>query len=185
MGGREASRQALERGHRVTCLAVFLVPALAVVVLGGFLVANGLTMIRKEDRRPANLSSGPAGVGIFAVLALVATADHPGDSKAYRSFILALVLVTGCIAFRPAVGMRLVRTISLSTVRAIVCTGRLRAVRSTTQMCLVDSRANTAPGGTPEPARVRFPALGSRLPFERVHRGTRRRGLRRPAHSHR
>ncbi|MEU6841654.1 YdcF family protein [Streptomyces sp. NPDC046716] len=78
---------------------VFLLPALAIMVLGGFLIANGLTMIRKEGRRPANLLSGLAGVGIFAILALVATADYFGDSKAYRSFILAVVLVTGYIAF--------------------------------------------------------------------------------------
>ncbi|MZD07531.1 YdcF family protein, partial [Streptomyces sp. SID5785] len=48
---------------------VFMIPALAIVVLGGFLVVNGLTMIRKEGRRPANLLSGLAGVGIFALLA--------------------------------------------------------------------------------------------------------------------
>ncbi|MFG2765106.1 YdcF family protein [Streptomyces rubiginosohelvolus] len=78
---------------------VFLVPVLAVVVLGGFLVVNGLTMVRKEGRRPADLLSGLAGVGIFAVLALVVTADYLGGSKAYRSFILAVVLITGYVAF--------------------------------------------------------------------------------------
>ncbi|MFJ1593092.1 YdcF family protein [Kitasatospora albolonga] len=78
---------------------VFLVPVLAVVVLGGFLVGNGLTMVRKEGRSPANLLSGLAGLGIFAVLALVVTADYVGGSPAYQSFILAVVLVTGYIAF--------------------------------------------------------------------------------------
>lgn len=78
---------------------VFLVPALAIVVLGGFLVGNGLTMVRKEGRRPANLLSGLAGLGIFAVLALVVTADYLGSSHAYQSFILAVVLITGYVAF--------------------------------------------------------------------------------------
>ncbi|NEB77575.1 YdcF family protein [Streptomyces sp. SID14478] len=78
---------------------VFLVPVLAVIVLGGFLVANGLTMVRKEGRRPANLLSGLAGTGIFAVLILVMTADYVGDSKGYRAFILAVVFVTGYLAF--------------------------------------------------------------------------------------
>ncbi|MFJ3323399.1 YdcF family protein [Streptomyces griseus] len=78
---------------------VFFVPVLAIVVLGGFLVVNGLTMVRKEGRRPANLLSGLAGVGIFAVLALVVTADYLGGSHAYRSFILAVVLITGYVAF--------------------------------------------------------------------------------------
>ncbi|MFJ6615269.1 YdcF family protein [Streptomyces sp. NPDC091289] len=78
---------------------VFLVPVLATVVLGGFLVVNGLTMIRKEGRSPANLLSGLAGLAIFAVLALVATADYFGGSNAYRSFILAVVLITGYVSF--------------------------------------------------------------------------------------
>ncbi|MFJ8404302.1 YdcF family protein [Streptomyces microflavus] len=65
---------------------VFLVPALAIVV-------------RKEGRRPANLLSGLAGLGIFAVLALVVTADYLGSSHAYQSFILAVVLITGYVAF--------------------------------------------------------------------------------------
>ncbi|MFI1222480.1 MULTISPECIES: YdcF family protein [unclassified Streptomyces] len=78
---------------------VFFVPVLAIVVLGGFLVVNGLTMVRKEGRRPANLLSGLAGLGIFGVLALVATADYFGGSHAYRSFILAVVLITGYVSF--------------------------------------------------------------------------------------
>ncbi|WNI27190.1 YdcF family protein [Streptomyces sp. ITFR-16] len=78
---------------------VFFVPALAIVVLGGFLVVNGLTMIRKEGRRPANLLSGLAGVGILAVLVLVTTADYVSGSDAYQSFILAVVLITGYVAF--------------------------------------------------------------------------------------
>ncbi|MET9091771.1 YdcF family protein [Streptomyces cyaneofuscatus] len=78
---------------------VFFVPALAVVLLGGFLIGNGLTMVRKEGRRPANLLSGLAGVGIFAVLALVVSADYLGGSRAYQSFLLAVVLVTGYVAF--------------------------------------------------------------------------------------
>ncbi|TGZ11985.1 YdcF family protein [Streptomyces rhizosphaericola] len=78
---------------------VFLVPALAVVVLGGFLVGNGLTMLRKEGRSPGNLLSGLAGLAIFAVLALVVSADYVGSSRAYQSFIVAVVLVTGYVAF--------------------------------------------------------------------------------------
>ncbi|RII11154.1 hypothetical protein DSC45_29275 [Streptomyces sp. YIM 130001] len=78
---------------------VFVVPAVAIVILGCFLLLNGLTMVRKEGRRPANLLSGLAGVGIFAVLALVVSADYIGSSRAYQAFILAVVLVTGYVAF--------------------------------------------------------------------------------------
>ncbi|MFF1921357.1 YdcF family protein [Streptomyces sp. NPDC058221] len=78
---------------------VFLVPVVAVVVLGGFLVVNGLTMIRKEGRRPANLLSGLSGLALFAVLALTASADYLADSNGYQAFILALALLTGYVAF--------------------------------------------------------------------------------------
>lgn len=53
---------------------VFLVPALGTIALGIFLIGNGLTVIRKEGRRPANLLAFMAGVGIFALIAFVLTA---------------------------------------------------------------------------------------------------------------
>ncbi|MEU8433423.1 YdcF family protein [Streptomyces sp. NPDC029216] len=49
----------------------FAAPALGTMAIGGFLIANGVTMIRKEGRRPANLLSMFAGLGIFGMIALL------------------------------------------------------------------------------------------------------------------
>ncbi|MFI8290603.1 YdcF family protein [Streptomyces sp. NPDC085614] len=53
---------------------LLLVLGLGPVVLAGLLCANGVKMVRKEGRRPANLLSLLAGLLIFGLLALMATA---------------------------------------------------------------------------------------------------------------
>ncbi|MFJ9614352.1 YdcF family protein [Streptomyces noursei] len=58
----------------VAGVALFVLPALGTLVLAGFLIANGVTMVRKEGRRPANLLSLLAGLGILGVIALLITA---------------------------------------------------------------------------------------------------------------
>lgn len=62
-------------GISVTVMVVLLlVLSLGPVVLAGLLCANGVKMVRKEGRRPANLLSLLAGLGIFGVIALMAAA---------------------------------------------------------------------------------------------------------------
>ncbi len=51
---------------RLLVLAVLIAIPVAIFVLAVFLVANGVQMLRREGRRPANLLSLFAGVGIFA-----------------------------------------------------------------------------------------------------------------------
>ncbi|MFD7323612.1 YdcF family protein [Streptomyces sp. NPDC059875] len=51
-----------------------LVLGLGPVVLAGLLCANGVKMVRKEGRRPANLLSLLAGLGMFGVMALMVAA---------------------------------------------------------------------------------------------------------------
>ncbi|MER5727827.1 YdcF family protein [Streptomyces sp. NPDC002138] len=63
-------------------LAVFAVPALGVVALAFFLIANGVTMVRKEGRSLGNLLSLLAGLGILGLLALPVLAAHSGSAKA-------------------------------------------------------------------------------------------------------
>ncbi|MFE3773031.1 YdcF family protein [Streptomyces sp. NPDC057579] len=58
----------------VAGVALLVLPTLGTVVLAGFLVANGVTMVRKEGRRPANLLSLLAGLGIVGVIALLIAA---------------------------------------------------------------------------------------------------------------
>ncbi|MFI1811280.1 YdcF family protein [Streptomyces sp. NPDC020422] len=65
-----------------------LVLALGPVVLAGLLCANGVKMVRKEGRRPANLLSLLAGLGIFGVMALMAAA------LALRSTMLGIIVGT-------------------------------------------------------------------------------------------
>ncbi|MEV8325533.1 YdcF family protein [Kitasatospora sp. NPDC056731] len=82
----------------LAAVAIILLPALGTAALVWFLIANGLTMIRKEGRRPANLLSLLAGLGILAVIALLLAALA---TRSPRLGILAgtAVLVVGYISF--------------------------------------------------------------------------------------
>ncbi|MER5932907.1 YdcF family protein [Streptomyces sp. NPDC002054] len=77
---------------------VFLVPALGVLVLGGFLIANGLTMVRKEGRRPANLLSGLLGVAIYVMVVLLFLAAGSG-SPGLDAVVAALMLLAVYVSF--------------------------------------------------------------------------------------
>ncbi|WP_030230884.1 YdcF family protein [Streptomyces sp. NRRL S-350] len=58
---------------------IILLPAVGTVALVWFLLSNGVTMIRKEGKRPANLLSLLAGIGIIAVVALLGAAIVTGS----------------------------------------------------------------------------------------------------------
>ncbi|WP_405489485.1 YdcF family protein [Streptomyces sp. NBC_00096] len=77
---------------------VFLVPALGTVALGVFLIGNGLTMVRKEGRRPANLLAFMAGVGIFALIAFVLTVGNQG-SQTWDAVVGGVVFLSGYVSF--------------------------------------------------------------------------------------
>lgn len=90
-------------GHGRTFLewlvaALLLIPFLGALVLPVFLLANGVKMIRKEGRSPANLLSFLCGLGIIGVIGLLFAA------AATRSFALAAVagttlLIVGYVSF--------------------------------------------------------------------------------------
>ncbi|KQX45546.1 MULTISPECIES: YdcF family protein [unclassified Streptomyces] len=65
-----------------------LVLGLGPVVLAGLLCANGVKMVRKEGRRPANLLSLLAGLGMIGVMGLAVAA------VVTRSWVLGLIVVT-------------------------------------------------------------------------------------------
>lgn len=79
-------------------VAVVVLPALGVVVLACFLVSNGVQMVRKEGRRPANLLSLVAGLAIFGVIGLsaVAAIDRRGPLTGLAASTL---LVAGYVSF--------------------------------------------------------------------------------------
>ncbi|MET9882317.1 YdcF family protein [Streptomyces sp. NPDC006430] len=82
----------------IALMLIFLVPTLGPLALGCFLIGNGLTMVRKEGRSPANLLSFAAGVGIFALIALVLGAAGWG-SQALNVLVAGLVLLVGYVSF--------------------------------------------------------------------------------------
>ncbi|MEV7418202.1 YdcF family protein [Streptomyces sp. NPDC089919] len=82
----------------VILLAVFAVPALGSVALGCFLVANGMTMVRKEGRSPANLLSLVAGVAILALVALLAGVRDDG-SPTVDALVVTLVMLVAYVSF--------------------------------------------------------------------------------------
>ncbi|MCX4691315.1 YdcF family protein [Streptomyces sp. NBC_01408] len=82
----------------VVVLLVFATPALGTLALGVFLVANGVTMVRKEGGRPANLLSMLAGLGIFGMIALLIAVGWFG-SPLLGGLAGTLTLVVGYVSF--------------------------------------------------------------------------------------
>ena len=56
---------------RLVALALGLLVAFGPVLVAGYLVANGITMARRESFRPGNLLALLAGIGIFGLLGLM------------------------------------------------------------------------------------------------------------------
>ncbi|MFK8845452.1 YdcF family protein [Streptomyces sp. Ac-502] len=77
---------------------ILLLPSLGVLVLGVFLILNGVKMIRKEGRSLANLLSLLAGLGIFGVIALLITAVATG-SRTLVALAGTTLLVVGYVSF--------------------------------------------------------------------------------------
>ncbi|MFD9722506.1 YdcF family protein [Streptomyces sp. NPDC059072] len=79
-------------------LIVFAVPTLGTLALGVFLVANGVTMIRREGGRPANLLSLLAGLGIFGMTALLFVVRRAG-SHVLDGIVGTLTVIVAYVAF--------------------------------------------------------------------------------------
>ncbi|MFD0385443.1 YdcF family protein [Streptomyces stramineus] len=79
-------------------VALLLIPCLGALVLPVFLLANGVKMIRKEGRSPANLLSFLAGLTIFGVIGLLiaAAATH---SRALGAVAGTTLLIVGYVSF--------------------------------------------------------------------------------------
>jgi len=87
-------------GRPAHLLLVLLLLAVAVgpLLIGGVLLANGVTMIRRESFRPANLLSLLAGTAIFVVIGLDVVADRAGDVE-LSLFATVANLVFGYVSF--------------------------------------------------------------------------------------
>ncbi|MEU8922136.1 YdcF family protein [Kitasatospora sp. NPDC048545] len=82
----------------VVAVAIILLPALGTVALIWFLISNGITMIRKEGTRPANLLSLLAGSGMLGVIGLLLAALVTG-SKSLAVLAGTAVLVVLYVSF--------------------------------------------------------------------------------------
>lgn len=83
---------------RVALASSVLLVALGVFMLAFFLIANGVQMIRNEGRRPANLLSLLAGLGILGFMALLGAALATRSPALIRSAGAAF-LVAGYVSF--------------------------------------------------------------------------------------
>jgi uncharacterized SAM-binding protein YcdF (DUF218 family) len=86
------------RPAHLLLLVLLMAVALGPLLVAGFLVANGVTMIRREAARPGNLLSLLAGAAIFVVIGLDVVADRAGDLK-LSLFAAAANLVFGYVSF--------------------------------------------------------------------------------------
>ncbi|WP_405712128.1 YdcF family protein [Streptomyces xanthophaeus] len=76
----------------------FASPAFGALALGVFLVRNGMTMVRKEGLRPANLLSMLAGLAIFALITLLILVAVVG-SPVLGGIAGTLTVVAGYVSF--------------------------------------------------------------------------------------
>ncbi|MEV4936391.1 YdcF family protein [Streptomyces zaomyceticus] len=79
-------------------LVVLLGLGLGPVVLAGLLTANGVKMVRKEGRSPANLLSLLAGLGMFGMMILAVAAAVTG-SWALNILVVTTLFLLGYVSF--------------------------------------------------------------------------------------
>jgi len=87
-----------DRPARLLILALLLLMILGPLLTAGYLVVNGITVIRREGVRPATLLSLLAGLAIVAVIALDVAADRAGSVK-LTLFTAVTTLVFGYVSF--------------------------------------------------------------------------------------
>lgn len=97
------------RPYRLLLDLILLGMAAGPFLVGAFLVLNGITLLRRERLRAANLLSLAAGIAVFCVLALTLTAERLGSFKftlvtgvadllfGYVSFLLASYVIYGFV----------------------------------------------------------------------------------------
>ncbi|MFF1507288.1 ElyC/SanA/YdcF family protein [Streptomyces sp. NPDC058326] len=79
-------------------VVALLVLGLGPVVLAALLCVNGVKMVRKEGRRPANLLSLLAGLGMFGVMTLALFAGTTG-SWTLTMIVVTTLFVLGYVSF--------------------------------------------------------------------------------------
>jgi uncharacterized SAM-binding protein YcdF (DUF218 family) len=98
LGVAERLADAPERPAHLLLWALLLAVALGPLLVGCFLVANGVTMIRREPLRPMTLLSLLMGLSVFLVIGLDIAAERAGDLK-LSLFATVANLVFGYVSF--------------------------------------------------------------------------------------
>ena len=98
LGLAERLADAPGRPAHLVLWAVLLAVVLGPFLVGCFLVANGVTMIRREPLRPMTLLSLLAGLAVFVVIGLDVAANRAGDLK-LSLFTAVANLVFGYVSF--------------------------------------------------------------------------------------
>jgi membrane-bound ClpP family serine protease len=86
------------RPAHLMLLLLLLAVALGPLLVGSFLMANGVTMIRRESTRPANLLSLLAGAAVFVMIGLDVAAERTQSVK-LSLFATVATLVFGYVSF--------------------------------------------------------------------------------------
>ena len=90
-----------DRAARLVLLALFALVALVPFLVAAYLVVNGVTMVRRESLRPANLLSLAVGVGILAVIGFRVATPLTGSGELVLSATIVMLLF-GYVSFQCA-----------------------------------------------------------------------------------
>ncbi len=103
LGTAERLARTDDAASRLVLLAVFALVAVVPFVVAAYLVVNGVTMVRREGMRPANLLSLLAGAGILVVTGLtLATPLVGSDDLALSATVIILLFAYvsfQCVSF--------------------------------------------------------------------------------------
>jgi uncharacterized SAM-binding protein YcdF (DUF218 family) len=99
LGTAERLARADDPASRLVLLAVFALVAVVPFVVAAYLVVNGLTMVRRESLRPANLLSLVAGLGILTVIGFRLATPLTGSGELVLSATI-IMLLFGYVSFQ-------------------------------------------------------------------------------------
>jgi uncharacterized SAM-binding protein YcdF (DUF218 family) len=99
LGIAERLARADDAASRLVLLALFALVALVPFLVAAYLVVNGVTMVRRESLRPANLLSLLVGVGILAVIGFRVATPLTGSGELVLSATIVMLLF-GYVSFQ-------------------------------------------------------------------------------------
>ena len=103
LGAAERLARAHDAASRLVLLAVFALVAVVPFLAAAYLVVNGVTMVRRESFRPANLLSLLVGLAILAVIGFRLATPFTGSGELVLSATIIMLLFAyvsfQCVSF--------------------------------------------------------------------------------------